>query len=71
MLTIILLIDRNLSPPWGRKKKRLRKTLNINFIKYIFGGGRYGFTYSHSDTDGLILVSGILERVRESLIFLC
>lgn len=32
-------------------------------------GGRYGFTYSHSDTDGLILVSGILERVRESLIF--
>lgn len=31
----------------------------------------YAFTYSHSDTDGLILVSGILERVRESLIFLC
>lgn len=52
-----------------QEKKRLRKTLNINFIKYIFVGGRYGFTYSHSDTDGLILVSGILERVRESLIF--
>lgn len=52
-----------------QEKKRLRKTLNINFLKYIFWGGRYGFTYSHSDTDGLILVSGILERVRESLIF--
>lgn len=52
-----------------QKKKRLRKTLNINFIKYIFVGGRYGFTYSHSDTDGLILVSGILEEIQRKPYF--
>lgn len=56
-----------------QQKKRLRKTLNNNFIKiYFLGGGEIDkstlLLIHMLDTDAFILVRGILESVRERLI---
>lgn len=68
MLTVLSLIDRNLSPPWGSRRKSLEKLYIIILSRYnVFEMDKSMFLRMHIlGTDILIQVREILEIERET-----